>query len=185
MNRPWTEDENELLRSRYPDEGPSVALVMLLDRSHGAIVRHVRSLGVRMSSEAFRRVRKSCVRMGKNSAGFKGSGRVYGKYIGNLRVKAKSRNLDWTVLDGSIENTHYLDSITTDICPLSGLPLTYPTRIRDSTATASLDRIDSSQGYVKDNVRWIHKDINEMKWALTDEEFFSLVRDIAVTHPKP
>lgn len=37
--------------------------------------------------------------------------------------------------------------------------------------TASLDRIDSSRGYLEDNVQWVHKRINIMKGVLLDEEF--------------
>lgn len=36
-----------------------------------------------------------------------------------------------------------------------------------SLQTASLDRIDSSKGYTIDNVWWIHKQLNWMKWDLT------------------
>jgi hypothetical protein len=36
--------------------------------------------------------------------------------------------------------------------------------------SASLDRIDSSKGYVKGNVQWTHKTVNIMKQAMSDEE---------------
>ena len=42
--------------------------------------------------------------------------------------------------------------------------------------TGSLDRIDSSKGYVEGNVQWVHKIVNEMKWDLEEEEFFSIVK---------
>lgn len=29
--------------------------------------------------------------------------------------------------------------------------------------TASLDRIDSTKGYIESNVQWLHKDINNIK----------------------
>lgn len=37
--------------------------------------------------------------------------------------------------------------------------------------TASLDRIDSSKGYLENNVQWVHKDINWMKQDYSHEEF--------------
>lgn len=51
-------------------------------------------------------------------------------------------------------------------CALSGIELVFTPhrnahKFRSDT-TASLDRIDSSQGYIIDNVRWVHKDINKM-----------------------
>lgn len=45
--------------------------------------------------------------------------------------------------------------------------------------TASLDRIDSSKGYVIDNVQWVHKIVNIMKQDLSDEKFISWCKRIS------
>lgn len=37
--------------------------------------------------------------------------------------------------------------------------------------SCSLDRIDSSSGYVEGNVQFVHKDVNVMKWNLSDSRF--------------
>jgi hypothetical protein len=37
--------------------------------------------------------------------------------------------------------------------------------------TASLDRIDSSKGYIKTNVQWVHKKVNKMKQDTSVDEF--------------
>lgn len=74
----------------------------------------------------------------------------------------------------------YLDSLVTDLCPLSGKSLIYHRGKRDSEANASLDRIDSNKGYVKGNLRWVDKHVNKMRLNWTDEEFLSLVAEIAV-----
>lgn len=42
------------------------------------------------------------------------------------------------------------------------------------TQTASIDRKDSSIGYVQENVQFVHKDINKMKQDLTHSEFIRL-----------
>lgn len=42
--------------------------------------------------------------------------------------------------------------------------------------TASLDRIDSSVGYIEGNVQFVHKDINRMKWTLSDGQFRKMCR---------
>jgi len=42
-------------------------------------------------------------------------------------------------------------------CALTGLPISIKDR------TASLDRVDSSKGYIEGNVQWLHKDVNMMK----------------------
>ena len=49
----------------------------------------------------------------------------------------------------------------------------------DHENTASLDRIDSSKGYVKDNVQWVHKDINRMKWNFPQDKFVKLCSFVA------
>ena len=49
--------------------------------------------------------------------------------------------------------------------------------IRDGTA--SLDRIDSSRGYVIDNIQWVHKDINWLKNDWSQKEFIELCSRVA------
>ena len=59
-------------------------------------------------------------------------------------------------------------------CALTGLELKLPRTSQDRSLgrwTASLDRIDSKRGYVPGNVQWIHKRLQPMKRALSDEEF--------------
>ena len=48
--------------------------------------------------------------------------------------------------------------------------------------TASLDRIDSSKGYTKNNVQWLHKDINIMKRDFPEEKFLFLCKQIVKNH---
>jgi len=62
-------------------------------------------------------------------------------------------------------------------CALSGILL----RI-DNTAiynTASVDRIDSSKGYVEGNIQWVHKDINFMKRIYSQSYFIKMCRLVA------
>jgi hypothetical protein len=44
--------------------------------------------------------------------------------------------------------------------------------------TASLDRIDSTLGYVTGNVQWVHKSVNHMKSDTPEEEFVEWCRRI-------
>ena len=67
-------------------------------------------------------------------------------------------------------------------CALSGLKLTFPRTSNGSDGTASLDRIDSSKGYVSGNVQWVHKQINIMKNVLTQDRFIELCCAIASKH---
>lgn len=61
-------------------------------------------------------------------------------------------------------------------CALSGLPIKFGYK---SESTASLDRIDNSKGYIPGNLQWLHKDINKMKWAFSQDYFVGLCQSIA------
>lgn len=71
-------------------------------------------------------------------------------------------------------------------CSLSGLPLSlslgFSTPKDRQFHTASLDRIDSSIGYVEGNVQWVHKIINYMKGTLTQEEFINYCKCVSNLH---
>lgn len=62
-------------------------------------------------------------------------------------------------------------------CAVSGLTLTL-----GANRTASLDRKDSSKGYVAGNLQWVHKDINGAKMKLTNEQFIELCCAVADWH---
>lgn len=63
-------------------------------------------------------------------------------------------------------------------CALSGIDLVLTVGQSNGKETASLDRIDSSKGYVEGNVQWVHKDINQMKMALAQSYFISLCEKV-------
>lgn len=48
--------------------------------------------------------------------------------------------------------------------------------------TASIDRIDSSKGYICGNIQWVHKHVNFMKRTFTHEYFIRLCKMIAENH---
>jgi len=56
-------------------------------------------------------------------------------------------------------------------CALTGLDIVIANRRNKQHNTASLDRIDSSIGYVEGNVQWLHKDINMLK-NIYDQDYF-------------
>ena len=64
-------------------------------------------------------------------------------------------------------------------CALSQLPLEFYPNYRKIEQTASLDRIDSSKGYVKGNIQWVHKNVNFMKGVLSQERFIELCEKVA------
>ena len=70
-----------------------------------------------------------------------------------------------------IELMHYFK------CAISGLDIYLP-KSDNKKWTATLDRIDSTKGYIENNVQWLHKDINTMKWAFTQDQFLNYCRII-------
>jgi len=72
------------------------------------------------------------------------------------------------------------DLVATDIvlpatCPVSGAELRLSVMGSDSRAAYSLDRVDNSKGYTKDNVRVISKEVNAIKGSKPVEFFEKLV----------
>jgi hypothetical protein len=64
-------------------------------------------------------------------------------------------------------------------CALSGLPI----EIRSIDGyKASLDRIDSSKGYVEGNVQWVVQEINFMKQSLSENDFVNLCKKVSENH---
>jgi hypothetical protein len=68
----------------------------------------------------------------------------------------------------------YLESIWVDICPIfkTTIKMSHGECLKtlDMETQASLDRIDSSKGYVQGNVQWISKLANTMKNRATKEQ---------------
>lgn len=62
-------------------------------------------------------------------------------------------------------------------CAVSGVDLVFDHKCPSNT-TASLDRIDSKLPYTVDNVQWVHKWVNTMKWDFTMDEFLEWNRVI-------
>lgn len=107
-----------------------------------------------------------------------------GKFIPDsfvLRIinSAKTRDIEYNLTVIFLENLFLKQK---GKCALTGELLTFPQNSRD-TFTASLDRIDSSKDYTKDNVQWVHKDVNILKMDNADEELINWSEKI-VEHNK-
>lgn len=65
-------------------------------------------------------------------------------------------------------------------CVYSGVDLVHNShKLKNNQAyTASLDRIDSSKGYIKDNVQFISIAMNHMKSTMSHEEVLSIIENI-------
>lgn len=107
---------------------------------------------------------------------FKGYEEIYGNFWKDIQHEAKIRNLEFNI---TIEQIWDLFIKQDRRCALTGLELQFKTTSQSSDGTASLDRIDSSKGYTMDNIQWIHKDINRMKWDMDENKFVNYCKLIA------
>jgi len=114
----------------------------------------------------------------------KGYGEITGTFWANVKNGAKARNIPFEI---TVEYAWQLFLDQGQRCALTNATLIFcgrkksnPTRTR---TTASLDRIDSTKGYTKDNVQWTLKKINMMKQSLSQKEFIELCK-MVTNHAK-
>jgi hypothetical protein len=107
---------------------------------------------------------------GKGSYLWKGTGEISGRLLTQIRNSAKIRDIPHNVSDKYLWNLFLKQNRK---CALTGIELIFDSSHHDKN-TASLDRIDSSKGYIKDNVMWVHKDVNLMKHVFDLDYFIGL-----------
>lgn len=66
-------------------------------------------------------------------------------------------------------------------CPYSGIKLSLTT-VNNPIYKASVDRIDSSKGYIVGNIQWVSQAINYMKSTMSHEETLKLCKFIATNY---
>lgn len=65
------------------------------------------------------------------------------------------------------------------LCAYSKIQLSVAARDKKwAESTASIDRVDSSKGYIKGNIQWVHKRINIMKSNMAHIEFLDWIEKI-------
>lgn len=111
------------------------------------------------------------------------NGKVSSRTIQKIKTGAKNRKIHF---DKNIDRD-FLQKLyekQNGKCALSGEKICFSNTIKEDiegATTASLDRIDSSKGYVKSNIQWVHKDVNKMKSNL-DEELFKKYCKLVCDH---
>lgn len=113
---------------------------------------------------------------------WKGYEQVYGDMVSNYKRSAEKRGLAFD-LDAKFLWELYIRQGRK--CYISGLDLHFATTSYSHDGNLSLDRIDSAKGYTKDNVGWVEKRINHMKWDLSLEEFKQLCTTIINYDSRP
>lgn len=118
----------------------------------------------------------SCGRVSSSNKHRTGFGQVSGKQVSSIRLGASRRGISYNVTAEQLWNKYIEQD---GKCALSGIDLILKYDNRLSENTASLDRIDSSKGYTVDNIQWVHKTVNIIKWDLDQKEFIDLCIKVA------
>jgi len=107
---------------------------------------------------------------------FKGYEEMNASYVSNAKRRAERRGFEFNV-DAKFLWELYLKQEKK--CALSGVAIFFYTRSKNrKIGNISLDRIDSSKGYTKDNVQWLHKDVNNLKMDFDQKEFLEWCKKI-------
>lgn len=163
----WDDKNTEEVINLYKSGYSLGEIGKLFNATHTTIGRKLRKAGL-----SIRENRKEA----KRSTGYKD---LSGTHWRRIVSGAKNRGLDFSI---SIDSTYQLFLDQNKKCKLSGVDITLSPLHRDqSDSTASLDRIDSSKGYIEGNVQWVHKNVNIMKQAMSDKEFIDWCKKIS-TH---
>lgn len=123
---------------------------------------------------------KSCgcslFRRGRNSPEWEGYGEISGDLFWTIKDGARRRNMEFSITKEYIWDLFLKQNRK---CALSNIDIKFSSYKGDrSERTASLDRIDNNKGYINGNVRWVHKDINRIKWELSDDLLFYYCENI-------
>ncbi len=111
----------------------------------------------------------------KHHSCFKGIGEISKSYWNTVKAGASSRKLDFEI---KMNDAWELYNKQGGVCYYSGIPIRFDHSYRRRAQTASIDRLDSSKGYVKGNIVICHKDINRMKRQSSEYYFLVLCKQI-------
>jgi len=113
---------------------------------------------------------------GKQSHSWNGYEDISKKYWEALRRNAKKRGFEFSITPSYAWEIYLRQNKS---CALTGLPIQFKSRSDVSDGTASLDRIDSTRGYIKGNVWWVDKTVNTIKWDLPLDNFLKTCKLVA------
>lgn len=111
---------------------------------------------------------------GNENCSWTGCGEITGEKFSFIRFAAKRRNIKFDITIRQLWNLYLKQNRK---CALSGREIHFGDRRKEGTA--SLDRIDSNKGYRRDNIQWVHKDVNFMKKDFEEEYFIETCKQIA------
>lgn len=138
-------------------------------------------------------VRGLCLLCNKEATRDKGSVLRFPHFCTKQRYVGQMSGFKWRVIQQSAKRRKIPFDLTAEYvwklyesqkgkCALSGVDMYFGKdhkEIRQKKETASLDRIDGTKGYIKGNVQWVHKAVNQMKMCLDEASFIEWCKLIA------
>jgi hypothetical protein len=116
-------------------------------------------------------------RKGKTNPKWKGGEIVPSSLHYDYKHGAERRSIEFNITISDMEQQYLKQN---GCCAISKQPISLPiSRSEFKKSTASLDRIDSSKGYTPDNIQWVHKKIQQMKWNIPQNEFIEWCKIIS------
>lgn len=104
---------------------------------------------------------------------------VTNSIFNKIIARAKKQGQDFAI---SREYINKLLELQNYRCNISGVEISFAKTLvlhSKGETTASLDRIDSSKGYIKGNVQWVHKDVNLMKNSFDENYYIDMCKKIS------
>jgi len=115
---------------------------------------------------------------GNKSTAWKGYEEMPSRYFSRLISRHKKHK--YVEFNITLKYLWELFTIQERRCALSNIELS----LDSINFTASLDRIDSTKGYIIGNVQWLHKDINFMKNNLPLNVFLEWMKLITLNNSR-
>ncbi len=108
---------------------------------------------------------KKLVAQKKKEVDYTPEGRLHRLFLA-AKARAKKFNLDFSVLESELSMP--------EVCPILGIKLNYGAGKGNDYNRASLDRIDNTKGYTKDNIQIISLRANVIKRDATLDELIKI-----------
>lgn len=93
----------------------------------------------------------------------------------SIKSNAKKRNIEFNLTEQDIVDQYLKQNKK---CALTGLDVVFGKETKKGKQTASVDRLDSTKPYTKDNIQIVHKDINFSKWVFSQQKFIELCKAV-------
>ena len=109
---------------------------------------------------------------------FRGCGELRSAKLFEIKRGAERRNIAFEVTK---EYLWGLFEKQGGKCAMTGEPIKFGRVYFPHETTASLDRVDSSKGYIEGNLQWVLKDVNKVKRDL-DQDYFVRICTMVASH---